>query len=436
MAANHGLEANILAALLCDRDAIAVVGEVLSPRHFSDPKHNAIAEAIWSLFNRGGAIDILTVKQEVYRSGNFGFFRPDELSGYLSELTRQHTYGNLNADAHILIQQSIRLDVANLSFSILEQAHSETADAAALVSQYEEGLLDIVAEHIHTAPDLLNQLLPKAIAAIQKQDTTQATGHVALDTVLGGGVSPADLVIIAARPSTGKTAFALSLAMNLAATMRRVPVAVFSLEMSKTQLTNRMLAADTGIELEKFRSGDLNTADWQRLVNSDLASAPIYIDDTPALSIYQIRTRVRRMIAELGIGAVVVDYLQLIGGSGRTAKNQTREQEVSHVSRMLKVIAKEFNVPVFALSQLNRSVETRSGDKRPQLSDLRESGSIEQDADMVWFLYRPELYGIDFDDDGLPTRNTIEVIVAKHRNGNPGTARLKFNPANMRFSGL
>lgn len=423
---DYELEAGILAALLYDATAMAEFGAVLSPQHFSDPLHQAIAEAIWQLFEKGIAIDILLTKQQAATS-----LADEQLTFYLEQLYSRMS-SNPVRDAYQLIENAIRRDVAALAMQVLERAHAERADAGEVVAFYEERLLNIAGRYLHHDAGLLSDLMPRAVAAIQNKEQLLPTGYALLDTVLGGGISKSDLIIIAARPSTGKTAFAMALARNMATSFPRVGVAVFSLEMPAMQLTNRLLAAETGIALEHFRSASLAPADWGRLTNvRHLANAPIYVDDEPALSVYQIRSRLRRMKSELNIGLVIIDYLQLISGG---MPGQTREQAVAQTSRMLKVVAKELNIPIIALSQLSRAVETRGGDKRPQLSDLRESGAIEQDADMVWFLYRPELYGIDFDEEDNPTRNMVEVIVAKNRSGATGKAKLQFTPTNMRFA--
>lgn len=422
------LEAGIIAALLYDTGAIASVGGYLNPHHFQNPLHKAIAGVIWKMFEAGTPIDVLLAEEKLRQTG----YTPP--GGYLSLMANMAT-NRLEHDAHLLIERSIQTDIINLATEVITRAGAATADAESILDFYANGIADITHKNTGSTSEFVGGILPQAMKVLKHGGNTIATLHHSLDTVLGGGVTPDDFIIIAARPATGKTAFALSLARNFSFPPHNLPVAVFSLEMSKAQLTNRMLAAQTGIELHCFTSGQITDAGWVRLVSSNnpLATAPLYIDDTPGITINQLHTRLRRMKAELGIGVAIIDYLQLIH-PGELQKANTRQEAVAHISRRLKVMQKELGIPVIALSQLSRALETRSGDKRPQLSDLRESGAIEQDADMVWFLYRPELYGIEYDEDNIPTRGMIEVIVAKHRNGSTGTAKLSFNPENMRFN--
>lgn len=422
------LEAGIIAALLYRADSISEVGGYLSPHHFQTPIYKGVADVIWKMFEEGRPIDVLLAEEALRQTG---YTLP---VGYLSLMANMAT-NRLEHDAHLLIERSIQTDLINLCTEVITRAGAADANAESILDFYTDGIAEITHKNTGSASDFVGGILPQAMQALKHGGNTIATLHHSLDTVLGGGVTPDDFIIIAARPATGKTAFALSLARNFSCSPHNLPVAVFSLEMSKVQLTNRMLAAQTGIELQCFTSGQITNAGWVRLVsaNNPLATAPLYIDDTPGITINQLHTRLRRMKAELGICVAIIDYLQLIH-PGAAYSGNTRQEAVSYISRRLKVMQKELGIPVIALSQLNRSVETRSGDKRPQLSDLRESGAIEQDADMVWFLYRPELYGIEYDEDNIPTRGMIEVIVAKHRNGSTGTAKLSFNPENMRFN--
>lgn len=422
------LEAGIIAALLYQKDAISQVGGYLNPHHFQTPLYKGVAGVIWKMFEDGRPIDVLLAEEELRQAG---YTAP---VGYLSALSAMAT-NRLEHDAHLLIEKSIQADLVALCTEVISRAGAADAKAESILDFYTDTLEEITHKNTGSAAAYVGTILPNAIEALQYGGNTIATLHPNLDAVLGGGVTPGDLIIIAARPSTGKTAFALSLARNFCCPPHNLPVAFFSLEMSKMQLTNRLLAAQTGIALHHFTSGQITDAGWVRLLsaNNPLATAPLYIDDTPGITIHQLRTRLRRMKAELGIGVAIIDYLQLIH-PGELYHAKTRQEAVSYISRQLKVIQKELGIPVFALSQLSRALETRSGDKRPQLSDLRESGAIEQDADMVWFLYRPELYGIDYDEEQLPTRGMVEVIVAKYRNGNPGSAKLHFNPENMRFN--
>ena len=425
----YEIEGKILGSLLYDRQVINELGAFLTPHHFSHPIHKAVAETIWNLFDKGGKIDILTVDDMLHKNGHYTEFGYQEIADCLHGMSKKFSI-NVWRDAHILIEEAIRRDVVALAVTVNEMAYSETADPESVLDIYEQGLIEIAATNIHHDADIISKILPEAVKAFKTHSSISPTGIKKIDDIIVG-LSPGELTIIAARPSTGKSAFALTIAKKFAATIRRVPVAIFSLEMTAGQLVNRLLSEETGIDLTRFTSGKLNEVDWHRLVTTNIASAPIYIDDTPAISIFELRARIRRMIAELGVELVIIDYLQLI--SPGKHKHQNRQEAISFISRMLKVMSKLFNIPIIALSQLTRDTEKREG-KRPKLHDLRESGSIEQDADMVWLLYRPELYGIEFDEDGNTTKDTIEVIIAKNRNGNTGTAVLQFKPALMRFA--
>ena len=306
----------------------------------------------------------------------------------------------------------------------------------------EQSLFDVSESHIRKNYDKMSSLLSQAIQEIEdrknKEDglTGVPSGLSALDRVTSGW-QPSDLVIIAARPGMGKTAFVLSTLRNAAIDFKK-PVAIFSLEMSSVQLVNRLISAEAELESEKIKRGDLADYEWEQLLHktAKLSDAPIFIDDTPGLSILELRAKCRRLVAQHGVSLIVIDYLQLMTGDSSKNAGGNREQEIASISRALKGIAKELNVPVLALSQLSRAVETRGGDKKPQLSDLRESGSIEQDADMVMFLYRPEYYGITQDEEGMPLNGTGEVIIAKHRNGRLENVQLKFIGKFTKFTDL
>jgi replicative DNA helicase len=307
-----------------------------------------------------------------------------------------------------------------------------------LLDKTEQSIFQISDSNLRKNYDNMRNLMARAIQELQVMKehkdglTGVPSGFTELDRMTSGW-QRSDLVIIAARPGMGKTAFVVS-ALRNAAVDFKIPVAIFSLEMASIQLVNRMISAEAELESEKIKKGNLAEHEWAQLVHktSRLSSAPIFIDDTPALSILELRAKCRRLKAEHGIQIIVVDYLQLMRGE----QGGNREQEIASISRSLKGIAKELNVPVLALSQLSRSVETRGGDKKPQLSDLRESGSIEQDADIVMFLYRPEYYKITVDEEGMPTQGTGEVIIAKHRNGSTGNVKLKFIGKYTKFADL
>ena len=422
------IEEAVLGALMLERDALSTVIDILHPQSFYKDAHQDIYEAIVDLFNDSQPIDIKTVTHQLRKVGKL------EIVGgahYVSELTAKvNSAANIEYHARIIAEQSIKRELIKISSEIQRDAYEDTVDVFKLLDQAEQSLFDVSESHIRKNYDKMSALLHQAIDEIQekkdKQDglTGVASGFSALDRVTSGW-QPSDLIIIAARPGMGKTAFVVSALRNAAIDFQS-PVAIFSLEMSSVQLVNRMISAEAELESEKIKRGDLADYEWEQIMHKTdkLSQAPIFIDDTPALSILELRAKSRRLVAQHGVKLIIIDYLQLM--SADSAKGGNREQEIATISRSLKGIAKELNVPVIALSQLSRAVETRGGDKRPLLSDLRESGSIEQDADMVMFLYRPEYYGLDTDESGMPLQGLGEVIIAKHRNGRTDTVNLKF----------
>jgi len=424
------VEEAILGALMLERDALTNVIEILRPESFYKDANRVIFESIVQLFNNSEPVDIKTVVHQLRKNGQL------ELVGgayYVSELTTKvNSAANIEYHARIVAEQSIKRELIRISSEIQQDAYEDTIDVFKLLDRSEQSLFDISESHIRKNYDKMSSLLHQAIEEIeQKKDrkdglTGVPSGFTALDRVTSGWQA-SDLVIIAARPGMGKTAFVVS-AMRNASVEFNMPVALFSLEMSSVQLVNRLISAEAELESEKIKKGDLADYEWEQLLHktSKLSEAPIYIDDTPALSILELRAKSRRLVAQHGVKLIIIDYLQLMTGDSSKNSGGNREQEIASISRALKGIAKELNVPVIALSQLSRAVETRGGDKRPQLSDLRESGSIEQDADMVIFLYRPEYYDITEDEDGLPTTGMGEVIIAKHRNGSLENVKLKF----------
>ena len=422
------IEEAVLGALMLERDALSTVIDILHPQSFYKDAHQDIYEAIVDLFNDSQPIDIKTVTHQLRKVGKL------EIVGgahYVSELTAKvNSAANIEYHARIIAEQSIKRELIKISSEIQRDAYEDTVDVFKLLDQAEQSLFDVSESHIRKNYDKMSALLHQAIDEIQekkdKQDglTGVASGFSALDRVTSGW-QPSDLIIIAARPGMGKTAFVVSALRNAAIDFQS-PVAIFSLEMSSVQLVNRMISAEAELESEMIKRGDLADYEWEQIMHKTdkLSQAPIFIDDTPALSILELRAKSRRLVAQHGVKLIIIDYLQLM--SADSAKGGNREQEIATISRSLKGIAKELNVPVIALSQLSRAVETRGGDKRPLLSDLRESGSIEQDADMVMFLYRPEYYGLDTDESGMPLQGLGEVIIAKHRNGRTDTVNLKF----------
>jgi len=421
------LEEAVLGSLMLDKEALTDVIDILKKESFYKEDNQLIYESILSLFEKSEPIDILTVTQELKKQGNL------EIVGgafYIAQLTnRVASSANVEYHARILAQKHIQRELIKISSDTIKEAYDETVDVFDLLDSAESRLFEVAEGNIRKSYEGMNKLLHKAIKQLEdisKKDGTSGvpTGFRALDKVTGG-FQPSDMVVIAARPGMGKTAFVLSLARNAAVDFKK-GVAVFSLEMSSLQLVNRLIASETQISAEKLKKGTLEPYEWEQLNAriGKLTNAPIYINDTPGLTVFELRAQCRRLKAEKDIQMVIIDYLQLMSGSSETKGN--REQEISTISRAIKGIAKELSIPILALSQLSRAVETRGGDKRPQLSDLRESGAIEQDADMVMFIYRPEYYNILQDADGNSTQGLGELIIAKHRNGSTEDVKIKF----------
>lgn len=432
------LEEAVLGALLIDKNALSRVIDILHPEAFYKEQHQHIYKTIEHLFGDNQPVDILTVAAELRKQGNV------KLAGgesYLAQLSQKVSSGaHIEYHARIVLQKHIQRELVRISSEIIESAFDETTDVLELLDDAEQKLFEVAQGNLkrnyESAEQLIRQALDK-IEHISKQEGLSGipSGFSDLDR-LTSGWQPSDLIILAARPGMGKTAFVLSMARNMAVDHGR-KVAVFSLEMSSVQLITRIISSETGLSSEKLRKGDLNDSEWNQLTSGvkDLEKANLFIDDTPALSVFDLRAKCRRLSSTQGLDLIIIDYLQLmtVGGSKNTGN---REQEISTISRSLKSIAKELNVPVIALSQLSRAVETRSTSKRPQLSDLRESGAIEQDADIVSFIYRPEYYGIEEWEDGEPSTNQAEIIIAKHRNGSLDDVRLRFIGELAKFSDL
>jgi replicative DNA helicase len=433
------LEMAVLGALMLEKDALTSVIDLLKPESFYKDSHQRIYRAIIRLFDKSEPIDQLTVVHELREMAEL------EACGgpfYVANLTlKVNSAANVEYHARIITETAIKRELIRISSEIQKDAFEDTTDVFKLLDDTEAALFEVSESNIRKNFDDMRSLMGKAIKELEEKKnqkdglTGVGTGFTALDR-LTGGWQPSDLVIIAARPGMGKTAFVVS-AMRNAAVDFKHPVAIFSLEMSSLQLVNRLISAEAELDSEKIKKGNLADYEWQQLNHkiTDLSAAPIYIDDTPGLSIRELRTKCRRLRSQKDVQLIIVDYLQLMTGN-TDGRGGNREQEIASISRALKNIAKELNVPVLALSQLSRSVETRGGDKRPQLSDLRESGSIEQDADMVMFLYRPEYYGLNEDENGESTLGTGEVIIAKHRNGSLDTVKLKFIGRFTKFADL
>ena len=434
------LEEAVLGALMLEKDALSAVIDILKPEIFYKDSHQKIFEAIHILFQKSSPVDILTVTAQLRQLGNL------EMIGgayYITELTnRVASAANIEYHARIISQKFIQRELIRISTEIISKAYEDTTDIFDLLDHAEKNLFDIAQNNLRRDSRKMDDIIRESLDNLEKiKDrldglTGIASGFTALDRMTSGW-QPSDLIIIAARPSMGKTAFVLSCARNAAVQFNK-PVVVFSLEMSSVQLVNRLISGETEIEQEKIRRGNLAEWEWQQLHSkiAKLTEAPLFIDDTPALNIFEFRAKSRRLKAQYDIQLIIVDYLQLMHGKGES-KGGNREQEIGSISRALKSVAKELNVPVIALSQLSRAVETRPGaQKKPMLSDLRESGSIEQDADMVLFLYRPEYYGLTEDEQGRSTVGIGEVIIAKHRNGETGSVPLRFIGKFVKFVDL
>ena len=433
------MEAAVLGALMLEKDALTTVVDILKAHSFYKDGHQRIYKAISNLFDKSEPIDQLTVVQELREMGEL---EAAGGVGYVAGLTMHiNSAANIEAHARVILEAAIKRELIRTATDILRDAYEETTDVFELLDATEKNIFQVSEDNMRKGVDSMQDLMVKAIKELEEKKhqkdglTGVPTGFSALDRVTSGW-QPSDLVIIAARPGMGKTAFVVSAMRNAAVDFKK-PVAIFSLEMSSLQLVNRLISAEAELDSEKIKKGNLADYEWAQLNHkiSALSSAPIFIDDTPALSIRELRAKCRRLKSQHDIQLIIIDYLQLMSGN-EGGKNGNREQEIASISRALKGIAKELNIPVIALSQLSRSVETRGGDKKPQLSDLRESGSIEQDADMVIFLYRPEYYKITEDEMGNPTQGMGEVIIAKHRNGSLETVQLKFIGRFTKFADL
>ena len=424
------LEEAVLGAMLIDKKGVDEVIDILQPEVFYKIAHQNIFQAILILFESSDPIDLLTVSSSLKKAGKL-----DSVGGdfYLVQLTQKvASSAHIEFHARIILQKYIQRSLIKISNEIIDKSYKDSTDVLELLDEAESKLYDVTQGNIKRTATSAQTLVieaKKKIEDIGKKDGLSgiSSGFEELDK-LTSGWQPSDLIIIAARPGMGKTALTLSMSRNIAVE-RNIPVAFFSLEMSSVQLITRLISAETGLSSEKLRTGKLARHEWQQLniKVGDLEKAPLFIDDSPSLSIFELRAKARRLSRQHGIKLIVVDYLQLMT-AGTTNKTGNREQEISTISRNLKALAKELNTPVIALSQLSRAVETRGGTKRPQLSDLRESGAIEQDADIVSFIYRPEYYGIDEwdDEDRSPSDGQAEFIVAKHRNGGLDNIKLKF----------
>lgn len=425
------LEEAVLGAILLEKDKLSDVLEILPTANcFYATPHQKIYSAVLRLSSAGEAIDLLTVAEELKKTGEL-----EEIGGpfYLTQLTNSIvSSAHVLAHARIVMEKFIMRELIRISSDIIKNAYEQQTEVFELLDKAETNLFDISNNYLRNNYNSMSNIVQEAIESItksrnQKSDITGVpSGFSKLDSITAGW-QKTDLIILAARPSVGKTAFALSLGLNAALAPEPRGVAIFSLEMAAVQIVKRMISTVSQVSLEKISRGNLEEYEYQQIVDkaSKLAEAPIFIDDQAGLNIFELRAKCRRLKSAHDIQLIIIDYLQLMHGPADQRGN--REQEISKISRELKGLAKELDVPIIALSQLSRAVETRAGDKGkiPQLSDLRESGAIEQDADMVMFIYRPEYHGIDNDEHGESIKGETHINIAKHRNGRLDSVKLQ-----------
>jgi len=429
---NLDAEISILGAVLIDEDVLTRVTDKLHADDFYDPRHETIFDAMVMLYEHHKPVDLLTLSDELKKKDKL-----EEAGGadYLTELTNQvPTAAHAESYAEIITQNAMRRRLIKASGNIAELGFDEAKNSDELLASAEAELFAVSDQALRQELTSLEQILTESFDRMEELHRDKSkmrgipTGYRDLDNMMAG-LQRSDLLILAARPAMGKSTFALNLAHNIAVQQNQA-VLVFSLEMSKEQLVDRMLADEAGVDAWNIRTGNLSDDDFEKLSHAMgvLAEAPIFIDDTPGMSVLELRTKARRAAHERPLGLIVIDYLQLMSGSGRSSDN--RVQEISEISRGLKLVARELNVPVLALSQLSRSVESRTP-PIPQLSDLRESGSIEQDADIVMFLYREDYYNKETEN-----QHVTELLIKKHRNGPTGTVELYFHPERLKFMSL
>ena len=438
---NIDAERSVLGAMLIDKEAIAAVTEILNMDDFYREAHRIIFAAMMELYNKNEAVDLITITDVLKRDNKL-----EDIGGiaYITSLANAvPTAANVKYHAKIVEEKSVLRQIVRVSTEIAGMGYEAGEDVGLLIDKAESKILEISNRKKRADFTAISDVLMNSVQDIERLLNNKGgltgipTGFTDLDK-LTSGLHPSDFIILAARPSMGKTAFALNVVQNVALRAHKKiggeprTVAFFSLEMSKEQLVNRMLCAEAQIDSQKLRIGELGDTDWDSLWNACdvMSKAKIYIDDTPGITAMEMRSRARRLKAEHDLSLIVVDYLQLMQGSGKKNTSGDRQQEVSEISRSLKALARELDVPVIALSQLSRSVEARQV-KRPMLSDLRESGSLEQDADLVAFLYREDYYNKETEN-----QNMTELIIAKHRNGPVATVNLFFQKEFTKFIGL
>lgn len=428
---NIEAEQSVIGAMLLDKEAIPVVTEFLRGKHFYRQDHKEIFEVVMELFNEAKPIDIITVSERLAKKDILDSVGGMEYISYLSNMVPSSE--NAKYYAKIVEEKFIRRELIKVSSGILNLGYESSDEIGALLERAEKGIFGVSQSMTTMGLVPIKDVLIDTFDRLEELYNNKGdvsgipTGFVDLDYKLSG-LQNSDLILIAARPAMGKTSFALNIAQNIAI-KRNVPVAIFSLEMSKEQLVNRMLCSEAMVDAQKMKTGKLEDGDWEKMASvlGTLSDAPIYIDDTPGTSVLEIGAKCRRLKLEKNLGVVVIDYLQLMQGRG---KSESRQQEISEISRSLKILAKELNIPVITLSQLSRAAEQRQ-DHRPMLSDLRESGAIEQDADIVMFLYREDYYN-----EATERKNISEVIIAKHRNGSTGTIELAWLSKYTKFGNL
>ncbi|GLU45562.1 replicative DNA helicase [Allomuricauda sp. NBRC 101325] len=435
------LEEVVLGAMMIDKKGVDEVIDILHADVFYKEAHKYIYEAIFKLFETSEPVDLLTVSSQLKKDGHLEAVGGDF---YLIKLTQKvASSAHIEFHARIILQKYIQRSLIKISSEIIEEAYGDATDVFDLLDNAEAKLYEVTQGNLKRSAETAQNLVIQAKKKIEEISNKEGlsgipSGFDKLDK-LTSGWQPSDLIIVAARPGMGKTALTLSMARNIAVNSNTA-VAFFSLEMSSVQLITRLISSETGLSSEKLRTGKLEKHEWEQLnvKVKALEKAPLFIDDTPSLSIFDLRAKARRLASQHKIRLIIIDYLQLMTAGGSQKGGGNREQEISTISRNLKALAKELDVPVIALSQLSRAVETRGGSKRPILSDLRESGAIEQDADIVSFIYRPEYYKIDEwdDEERTPTQGQAEFIVAKHRNGGLENIRLKFVGALGKFDNL
>lgn len=437
-------EEAVIGACLIEKDALGLVSDILRPASFYETKHQLIFQAMQKLAADNKPVDILTVTNQLRANGDL------EGAGgvyYIAELSQKVlSSAHIEFHAQIIAQKALARHLITYASGLLRNAFDEGQDIQELMQHAEGELFELSKNNMKKDFTQIDPVIREAYSMLQKAAANDGglsgipSGFDSLDEITNGW-QKSDLIIIAARPAMGKTAFVLSMAKNITVNYKR-PVAMFSLEMSNVQLVNRLIVNVCEISGEKIRSGKLTPYEWEQLDQkiNDLNGAPLYIDDTPSLSVFELKTKARRLVREHGVELIIIDYLQLMNASGMSYNS--RQEEVSTISRSLKQLAKELNIPIIALSQLNRGVENRPAtednpdNKRPQLSDLRESGAIEQDADMVCMIHRPEYYHLYKDQQGRSTRGMAEIIIAKHRNGKVGDVTLRFVSDFARFANL